>query len=106
VAKLAGLPAEVLARARELLKNLEAGEFDEAGRPRLAKRATGGPGKAPAAPAVDRSQLGLFGEPLKPVQSDAAQAVLAALESFSVDTTTPLEALTLLSQWKQKLKGS
>ncbi|HEY0880059.1 MAG TPA: DNA mismatch repair protein MutS, partial [Archangium sp.] len=42
VARLAGLPPEVLARARELLKTLEAGEFDEAGRPRLAKRATGG----------------------------------------------------------------
>ena len=31
VAKLAGLPAEVLARAREILKNLESMEVDEAG---------------------------------------------------------------------------
>jgi DNA mismatch repair protein MutS len=38
VAKLAGIPAEVLARAREILFNLEKQELDEAGRPRLASR--------------------------------------------------------------------
>ncbi len=110
VAKLAGLPPEVLARARELLRNLEAGEFDEAGRPRLAKRATGNERAAPArpAPVVDTSQLGLFGSAPAPTTaaavSPASQAVLAALERFSVDTSSPLEALTAISGWKQQLR--
>lgn len=105
VAKLAGLPPEVLARARELLKNLEAGEFDESGRPRLAKRATGTEKeKAAPAPVVDDSQLGLFSAPKKAAPSSAQQQVLAALESFSVDTSSPLEALNAINEWKRKLK--
>lgn len=38
VARLAGLPAEVIARANEILRNLEEGEFEESGQPKLAKR--------------------------------------------------------------------
>jgi DNA mismatch repair protein MutS len=38
VARLAGLPPEVIARAREILRNLEEGEFEETGQPKLAKR--------------------------------------------------------------------
>jgi len=106
VARLAGLPPEVLARARELLANLEAGEFDEVGRPRLARRATAGQ-KAPPAPAADDSQLGLFaGGPKKAPAAPGAEAVLAALEAFSVETTSPLEALNAIAQWKRKLKGA
>ena len=38
VARLAGLPPDALiARAREILDNLEGGELDEVGRPRLAE---------------------------------------------------------------------
>jgi len=36
VAKLAGLPEAVIERSHEVLKNLEAGELDEIGKPRLA----------------------------------------------------------------------
>ncbi len=104
VARLAGLPPEVLARARELLKNLEAGEFDEAGRPRLARRATGTEKEKPAPAAVDDSQLGLFGAPVRPAPPPAAQQVLEALASFSVDTSSPLEALNAINEWKRRLK--
>jgi len=38
VARLAGLPQEVVDRAREILLNLEDGEFGEAGQPALARR--------------------------------------------------------------------
>ena len=103
VARLAGLPPEVLARARELLKNLEAGEFDEAGRPRLAKRATGSEKEKPA-PVVDESQLGLFGAPVRAAPAPAAQLVLDALANFSVDTSSPLEALNAINEWKRRLK--
>jgi DNA mismatch repair protein MutS len=106
VARLAGLPAEVLARARELLRNLEAGEFDEAGRPRLAKRAT--QTSAPPRPAAspDPSQLGLFGGG-HPVQAPpvGSVAVLKAIDGFSVDGATPLDALVAIAAWKQQLKG-
>lgn len=37
VARLAGLPQEVVDRAREILLNLEEGEFGEAGQPKLAR---------------------------------------------------------------------
>jgi DNA mismatch repair protein MutS len=105
VARLAGLPPEVLARARELLANLEAGEFDEAGRPRLARRASGVMTSAPLA--VDDSQLGLFGGPASSAAPTSREAsVLAALERFSVDTSSPLEALTAVAEWKRKLKNA
>lgn len=38
VAQLAGLPEPVVARAREILSNLEEGEFESPGQPRLARR--------------------------------------------------------------------
>ena len=38
VARLAGLPPEVIQRAHEILNNLEAGEFEETGQPKLARR--------------------------------------------------------------------
>ena len=38
VARLAGLPADVIGRAKEILGNLEEGELDPAGQPKLAQR--------------------------------------------------------------------
>lgn len=38
VARLAGLPDEVIERASDILKNLEEGEFGETGQPKLAKK--------------------------------------------------------------------
>ncbi len=54
VARLAGLPPPVIARAKEILANLEEGEFGEQGQPRLARR-------RPRAEREDRRQLDLFG---------------------------------------------
>ena len=39
VARLAGLPPEVIDRAKEILANLEEGEFGEGGQPKIAKHA-------------------------------------------------------------------
>ncbi len=48
VAKLAGVPQEVVDRAREVLENLEAGSLDPMGLPRLARsRRRPSPGSAP-----------------------------------------------------------
>jgi DNA mismatch repair protein MutS len=94
VAKLAGLPDAVTARARAILANLEGGELDERGRPRLAADA------AASAPAT--AQLGLFTEaPRDPHES----AVLGELRALSTDDVTPREALALLARWQVRLAG-
>jgi DNA mismatch repair protein MutS len=55
VARLAGLPAPVIDRAKEILSNLEEGELNEAGLPKLARRRVR---KA----AMNEQQLSLFGD--------------------------------------------
>jgi DNA mismatch repair protein MutS len=96
VAKLAGLPAEVLARAREVLKNLEAMELDEAGRPQLARgRKEKGRGSGPEA----ASQLGLFGAAPDP----ALLALREELRALDMDALRPLDALNLLAGWRKRL---
>jgi DNA mismatch repair protein MutS len=84
VARLAGLPDAVIGRAREVLRNLEAGEF-EAGAPRLAKS------KRAAAPATP--QLGLFDRAIDPLRQ--------RLEEIDVSVLTPLEALNRLDELKK-----
>jgi DNA mismatch repair protein MutS len=89
VAKLAGLPGEVLARAREILRNLEAMEVDERGHAALAH------GRRRRA--EQASQLGLFAAP------DPGTAELQrALSELDLDALRPLDALNLLAGWKQK----
>jgi DNA mismatch repair protein MutS len=88
VARLAGLPAAVVARAQEILRNLERTEFDREGRPRLAH------GGDPAAPGAPR-QLALF--------SGADEAVLDEVRRLDVDRLTPLQALALLAELKKRL---
>jgi DNA mismatch repair protein MutS len=90
VARLAGLPREVIARAREVLANLEAGELDEAGTPRPARRAT----------QEHPNQLGLFLADQAPVLAPSARRLLESLRAVEVDRLTPLEALNLLARWK------
>ncbi len=90
VAKLAGLPGTVIERAGEVLENLESGEFDEVGRPRLATHHTKDqPEDGPA-------QFQLF---TKPVPSE----VVAKLEGLDTATITPLEAINLLHELKGKI---
>ncbi|MCX6570089.1 MAG: DNA mismatch repair protein MutS [Candidatus Aminicenantes bacterium] len=92
VAKLAGIPKDVIERAREILFNLEKQELDEAGLPRLAYR-----GRA----AKDRSQLFLFAE-------DREFALLRELkeeiEGLDLSSLTPLDALNRLAKLKGRLE--
>ena len=53
VARLAGLPGEVIDRAKEILLNLEEGEFADSGQPKLARH-------RPRKEAFDKMQLTLF----------------------------------------------
>jgi DNA mismatch repair protein MutS len=95
VARLAGLPDALIARAREILGNLEGGELDERGRPRLA-----GPGGEVS---LGGDQLGLFGSDGAGLDPGEAEA-LEALRCVDPDRTTPLEALDVLSRLVSALK--
>ena len=94
VAKLAGIPRDVIDRAREILFNLEKQELDEAGQPRLASRGR---------PSGDRSQLMLFAE-------DREFALLRELreeiEGLDLASLTPLEALNILAGLKGRIGSS
>jgi len=91
VAKLAGIPRDVIDRAREILFNLEKQELDESGQPRLASHGR---------PAGDRSQLLLFAE-------DREAALLRdmkdEIEALDLASLTPLEALNILAGLKGRL---
>jgi DNA mismatch repair protein MutS len=94
VARLAGLPEAVLARAREVLANLEREELEGDGRPKLARHAADATGK-PADRATSPEQLGLF--------SPGEHPVLKELREAPVEGLTPLEALNLLATLQRKL---
>jgi DNA mismatch repair protein MutS len=97
VARLAGLPEGVIARAREILQRLEAEALSPDGRPRLA----GAPGEPPAGEAAS-AQLPLFGGASR---DPAEQEVLAALRALEPERITPLEALAHLARWRERLEG-
>jgi DNA mismatch repair protein MutS len=81
VARLAGLPASVVARAREILGNLERGELDESGAARLARSLDGNAGTP---------QMNLF--------TAAEQRTLDELAGLEIERLTPLEALNTLAR--------
>jgi DNA mismatch repair protein MutS len=85
VARLAGLPPSVVARARDILNGLERDELSRGGRPSLS-----GDG-------AERQQLGLF--QAAPAGDDA---VHRRLRSLDVNDITPMQALTLLAQLKDE----
>jgi len=85
VARLAGLPAIVIERAREILGALERDELTRGGRPSVSGTASD-----------PQQQLGLFQAPA----DDGLRKKLAALD---VDHMTPMEALTLLAELKNTL---
>jgi DNA mismatch repair protein MutS len=87
VARLAGVPREVLQRAKEILAQLEDGHLDGEGRSRIAKR-------RPRRPA--ELQMTLFGP--------AEHPLLDELRQLDLNQTTPLRALELLGQWQATLR--
>jgi DNA mismatch repair protein MutS len=85
VARLAGLPASVIARARDILTSLEHDELSRGGRPALS-----------GVPPVTQAQLGLFHAP-----AASADALRERLKEVDLNRTTPLEALQILSELKK-----
>jgi len=87
VARIAGVPQEVITRAKEILHNLERGEFDEIGMPRIARGQN--------IVKNSQSQLNLFLE--------NEDEIISELKNMDLSVMTPLEALNRLNEWKKKL---
>ncbi|HEY2484633.1 MAG TPA: DNA mismatch repair protein MutS [Candidatus Binataceae bacterium] len=87
VARLAGLPDSIIGRAREILFNLEQGEFDDSGQARLAH-----------AHHHERlsQQMSLF--------SPGESRVVDELRGLDIDRITPVEALATLAAFKTRIK--
>lgn len=83
VARLAGLPPEVITRAKEVLHTIEQEDLAVAPQRRAVRE---------IAPPV---QLQLF--------EAASHPVLEKLKHLSIDTLTPVEALFLLKEWQDEL---
>ena len=92
VARLAGIPPEVIQRAREILGNLETGEWNEFGQPRIAL--------APLSRkrAVDQSQLSLF--------TSQSSPVLDEIRRLDISHMTPMQALSKLQELKERAGGT
>jgi len=93
VARLAGIPVEVIDRAREVLGNLEQQSLDIDDRPALA-RSTAKPrdGEGRKAESI---QLDFF--------QSINDEIYRELKSLDLDAMTPLEALKLLAELKDKV---
>jgi DNA mismatch repair protein MutS len=87
VARLAGLPREVIDRAGEILTQLEANEVDSTGHPKLRAKGSAIP---PA------RQTDMFSAP-------RVSQVEEELKRLDVNQMTPLDALRKLEEWKGKL---
>jgi DNA mismatch repair protein MutS len=87
VARLAGLPTKVIDRAKEILFNLERGELDAMGMPKIATT------KIPALKPKPPIQPSLFVQP-DPIRSE--------LKKIKIDQLTPLEALNVLDGLKKR----
>jgi DNA mismatch repair protein MutS len=95
VAKLAGVPARVLARAASLLAELEHSASVRRAAAEAAAAAPHEEAERPGAP----EQLSLLPDP-----ADSATAeVVAELKAAAVDELTPLAALNLLHAWRRRL---
>jgi len=93
VAALAGVPQKVVERAHEILKNIEKGEFDHFGKPRIAASARQHNQKRSGPAANHPNQLSLF--------TPGNDAVREKLETIKPDTLAPLEALNLVYELKK-----
>jgi DNA mismatch repair protein MutS len=87
VARLAGVPREVIERSKDILAQLEEEHLDAEGRAKIARPAM--------RPKATRLQLTLFGA--------AEHPLLDELRRLDLDNLTPLRAFQLLGEWREKL---
>jgi DNA mismatch repair protein MutS len=87
VGRLAGLPAAVITRAKEVLGNLEQGEFNCEGNPRLAHTVH------ELNPVIKQAQMSLFNGVDDPLRQ--------RLRAIDLNTITPLAAINLVNELKE-----
>jgi DNA mismatch repair protein MutS len=96
VARLAGLPAGVVARAKAILAGLERDELSRGGRPTLSR--------SPDEPSA--AQLGLFAGTLDVTAPAGHHEISKRLKELDVDDITPRGALELLAELKKLSEDS
>lgn len=87
VARLAGIPEGVIARAKEVLTNLEKEELNECGTPKFATRQS----------RKKKEQLDLF--------SSVNDSVISEIMNTDTDSLNPEEALALLREFRKKMRS-
>ncbi|HEY4116844.1 MAG TPA: DNA mismatch repair protein MutS, partial [Byssovorax sp.] len=93
VARLAGVPESVVARARAILASLEGGAaLPSGGHATLRGRSRGG-----------AAQLDLFGGPAESSRMQPSTAVADTLRAVEIERMTPLDALQLVAKLKAML---
>jgi DNA mismatch repair protein MutS len=95
VAGLAGLPEEVISRARDILRNLESAEYNEFGLPSIAGRGSAG------AVGGTSAQMELF-SPRRAASRDE-DAVVDEIRTIDAERLSPFDALLRLVAWKERL---
>ena len=93
VARLAGIPREVLERAKEILSNLESQSVDIHDQPVIASRKASSRAAGPGSKAM--RQLDLF--------HDANEELLKELKRLDTNSMTPLEALQCLEGLRKRI---
>ena len=91
VARLAGLPPAVIARAKEILSGLEHDELSRGGRPDALR----------AAPRPARASSALFASGDRRGRSRALHEIISRLRALDLDHTTPRQALDALAELRQ-----
>ena len=98
VGKLAGLPQDVVDRAKQVLDNLENGEFDEMGIPVPGQK----PDEDPeATKSHNPDQLSMFN--MAGGMDPEEQEALEELRSLDLNAMTPLDAMNALGELRAKL---
>jgi DNA mismatch repair protein MutS len=100
VARLAGLPAEVIVRAREVLANLEKAEFNELGEPIAAHKIRKAQGVIEGG-GMTVKEKGSFAPQLWLFANDAG-LLFKEISELDLDAMTPLEAMNKLHELKKK----
>lgn len=101
VARLAGVPDSVVARAQTILRNLESTELDADQQPTIAREYTesGEPVRKKA------NQLALFmTEPAADERPAAPHPILSEIQALNIARTMPLDALILADKWQKRLQ--
>lgn len=97
VARLAGIPQDVIARAREILFNLENMELTPEHKPVLARHRSEEKLPASKKPS-DSVQLNIF--------DTSGMELVSRLQSLDLNSLTPLDALNILAELRQKALDS